>query len=97
MPDDPSSALEEKRAALHTRFGSDPEALAWARGHVQRLADKFRRFETEARADGRTEQAQQWRKMANLLQMQLIGGTGCVIAPFDERRPSLPDPEEIAW
>lgn len=89
--------MSDDLTALTTRFGSDPDALAWARGHVQRLADKFRRFEADARSDGRTGQAQQWRKFANLLDMQLIGGSGCVITPFDVRRSSLPGPEGIPW
>lgn len=71
----------------HDRFRRDPEALAWARGHVERLRDRYRRFEAKARAEGRTERATQWRKFANLLQMELIGGEGCVYTPFDERLP----------
>jgi hypothetical protein len=82
-----------RTATLNARFGSDADSLAWARGHVQALADKYRRFETDARNDGRHETATQWRKFANLLEMQLIGGSGCVITPFDERRPSLPSPK----
>lgn len=74
------------------RFESDPEALAWARSRVQGSIDKFRQFETEARNRGDEDRASQWRKFANFLQMDFIGGEGCVIAAFDERRPSLPDP-----
>lgn len=88
---------DDNLTALNARFGSDPDALAWARGHVQNLADKYRQFEADARRDGRAERAQQWRMFANLLQMQLIGGNGCVITPFDERRPSLPDVGEVPW
>ena len=79
--------------ALIEKFGRDPEALAWARGLVQRRVDKYRKFSTEARDRGNEELAGQWRKFANLLQMEFIGGSGCSIAPFDERRPQLPAPE----
>lgn len=75
--------------ALDARFALDPDALAWARGKVERLRDKYRRFEIQARERGDTELAAQWRKFANLLEMELIGGKGCTITPFDERRPSL--------
>lgn len=71
------------------RFEADPEALAWARGYVERLVTKYRGFEATARSEGRTEMASQWRKFANLLRMELIGGEGCVITPFDERRPQF--------
>lgn len=77
-------------AELTARFGSDPDALEWARGHCERLRDKYRGFEATAARDGRIDQAAFWRKAANMLQMQLIGGTGCVITPFDERRHLIP-------
>lgn len=72
-----------------SRFSTDPEALAWARGHVVKLRDKFRKFGSRCRDDGELSRAIQWRKFANLLDMELIGGKGCVIAPFDERRPEF--------
>lgn len=76
-------------AAAHD-YDRDPEALAWARAIVQRDIDRFRRFESKARSEGRDEQASFWRKIANFLNMDFIGGEGCKIAAFDERRPSLP-------
>lgn len=79
------------------RYDTDPDALAWARARVQHQIDRFRRFEAQARERGDEERASQWRKYANLLQMDFIGGEGCVIAAFDERRPGLPAPEEIPW
>jgi hypothetical protein len=80
-----------------SRFDADPAALAWARAAVQRRVDHYRKFEAQARERGDEERASQWRKHANLLRMDFIGGEGCVIAAFDERRPQLPDPEEVAW
>ena len=72
-----------------TRYDTDPEALAWARSQVQRLAAKYRDFEKRCKERGDLEKAAMWRKFANLLEMELIGGKGCVITPFDERRPEM--------
>lgn len=69
------------------RFDSDPDALAWARAKVQHQVDRLRDFERQATERGDTEQALQWRKMATMLRRQFLGGTGCVIAAFDERKP----------
>jgi hypothetical protein len=87
----------DRLTELNTRFGADPDALAWARGHVEALRDKFREFETRRGELGDEQLATQWRKFANLLDMELIGGKGCVITPFDERRPSLPDAGDVSW
>lgn len=70
-------------------YFTDPEALAWARGVVERVREKYREFERQAQSKGDIEQASQWRKFANLLDMEFIGGKGCVVAPFDERRPAF--------
>ncbi|HLK77215.1 MAG TPA: hypothetical protein VKU77_26635 [Streptosporangiaceae bacterium] len=94
---DPAGHAPDPLTALDARFGKDPDALAWARGHVEQLRDRYRRFEGDARGSGATERAARWRRMASMLDMQLIGGTGCVITPFDERRPSLPDAGEVPW
>ena len=73
----------------YTKYDSDPEALAWARGHVERVIEKYRGFEAQARDKGDADKATQWRKFANLLRMELVGGTGCVITAFDERSPQF--------
>ena len=62
-------------------YDYDPDAIAWARARVQKLVDRYREFE---RQPGNTD-PRQWRKFANLLEMELIGGSGCVIRPFDPR------------
>lgn len=78
-------------------YDRDPGALAWARAKIQRDIDRFRKFEAEARGRQDEALASQWRKFANFLQMDFIGGEGCVIAAFDERRPSLPPQAGPAW
>lgn len=71
-----------------TDYDRDPDALAWARTKIQREVDRLRDWERTAKDRGDGERAMQWRKMANLLNMRFIGGTGCVIAAFDERKPA---------
>lgn len=82
----PEPVTDEWRQ-LDARFAADPDALAWARGHVKRLASRYREFEQAALRRGDKDMAARWKKFANLLEMELVGGTGCVIRPFDERRP----------
>jgi hypothetical protein len=30
-----------------------------------------------------------WRRLANMIDMQMVGGKGCSIAAFDERLPAM--------
>lgn len=71
-----------------TDYDRDPAALAWARAAIQREIDKFRDWEHRDTESGNAERAKQWRMMRNMLDRQFIGGTGCVIAAFDERKPA---------
>lgn len=74
-----------------TKFDLDPEALAWARSKVEIFIKKMRSFEEQAsHADPISpERERQWRVFGNIVQMDFIGGEGCVIALFDERLPRL--------
>lgn len=81
-----STLTTDREPTGYTKFDRDPEALAWARAHVQRQIDKMRRFEAKAEAEGATDPVQ-WRKFGNLLDSAFIGGDGCVIASFDARKP----------
>lgn len=70
-----------------TDFDRDPEALAWARRKIQNVIDRADKFVADAKRV-RNEQAERtWRVIGNHLRRSFIGGTGCVIAAFDERRP----------
>jgi hypothetical protein len=71
------------------RFNSDPDALAWARAAIQREVDRLREWQQQCIDKGETERAQQWKKMANLLEIRFIGGKNCVIAAFDHRKPAF--------
>jgi hypothetical protein len=67
----------------------DPVALAWARAKIQRHVDKLRGWEAQAAENGNAEQSRLWRNVANHLDRTFIGGSGCVIASFDERLPQV--------
>ncbi len=71
-----------------SRFDSDPDALAWARQHVQRAIDRARQFDTEAAGRDDTP-CFTWAHIARYMEQKLIGGQNCVIAAFDERKPTL--------
>lgn len=73
---------------MHSRYDRDPEALAWAREKVEALIYKMKNFEEQARRNGNTD-PNQWRKIANLLHREFIGGEGCVVARFDHRLPEF--------
>jgi hypothetical protein len=75
--------------SINLKYDTDPDALAWGREKVQSVIKKLRRFEAQDTQAGEFSRAQQWRKMANLLEADLIGGQGCVIALFDERMPAV--------
>jgi hypothetical protein len=69
---------------MWSRFDSDPQALAWARERVQHRIERAERFAVESK-----ENKDFWRKHARMMQNDFIGGEGCVIAAFDERRPAF--------
>lgn len=73
---------------MHSKYDRDPEALAWAREKVEGLVCKMKKFEQQALENGTTD-PKQWRRIANILQMELIGGDGCVVARFDHRLPEF--------
>lgn len=72
-----------------TDYDRDPEALAWARQKVQHEIDRAEKFVAQATDAGKTEAVQRWRFIANHLRNSLLGGDGCTIAAFDERRPAF--------
>jgi len=74
-----------------SRFDHDPEAVTWARTKIEHEIDHLTRWRDQAKAEGKTEQAQSWRRIASYLDRHLIGGEGCTIAAFDERLPKWAD------
>lgn len=61
------------------------EAIEYGQRAVGGLRDRLRRWEKECAEKGDDEGAEQWRRMANLIEMRLLGGSGCVITAFDDR------------
>jgi hypothetical protein len=76
-----------------SRFDRDPDALAWARAKVSDLEARYREFSASAALAGKDDQAEMWRYLANGVRHDLIGGDGCPVAAFDERRAELPPAE----
>jgi hypothetical protein len=79
-------------------YNSDPAAIAWARAKIQRRADHYRDWEKQARAQGETERANQWRMVAQCMERDFLGSGGCVIAAFDRspRCYTRPPPDLVA-
>ncbi len=67
----------------------DDAVLFWARTHVDKERERALKFARESAERGETDHAQFWRRYAALLSRNLIGGEGCCIAAFDERKPRL--------
>jgi hypothetical protein len=80
---------EEQGPLTFPKYDADPEALAWARGRVEAFIERLERFKAQAEGRGDEELAKRWRMTAWLVEREFIGGEGCVIAAFDERRPKL--------
>jgi hypothetical protein len=70
-----------------TDFDRDPEALAWARQKIQNEIDRADKFVADAKRIRNAEAAHTWRIIGSHLRRSFVGGTGCVIAAFDERLP----------
>jgi hypothetical protein len=76
--------------ARHTaRYDTDPDALAWARTRVQHQLDRLAAFEARAAETGKTELAAGLSMARRSTQQLLLGGEGCVVGAFDERRPVM--------
>ena len=74
-----------------SKYDDDPEALAWARAKVEREIARMQDFQRQAKERGSDPLS--WLRHENLLHRTFIGGSGCVIAAFDERRPAIREAE----
>lgn len=76
--------------ARHTaRYDTDPDALAWARTKVQHYIDRLAAFEQQATESSSSNKARGLRVARRSAEQTLIGGEGCVVGAFDERRPVM--------
>lgn len=73
----------------HSRFDSDPEALAWARAKVQAYIDRLADFERQATEKQDQITAHGCGVSRLLAERHFLGDGGCTIGVFDERLPGL--------
>ena len=63
------------------------DAVEYGRRTIGDFRERMLRFEAQSAGRGDRDKANQWRKVACLLDMFLLGSEdgGCVITPFDQR------------
>lgn len=72
-----------------SRYDTDPDALAWARTRVQHQIDRLAAFEARAAETGKANLAHGLSMARRSTEQLLLGGEGCVVGAFDERRPVM--------
>lgn len=72
-----------------SRYDTDPDALNWARTRVQHQIDRLAALEERATETGKTELAAGLSMARRSTEQLLLGGEGCVVGAFDERRPTM--------
>lgn len=81
--------VPQSAARLTSRYDTDPDALAWARAKVQHYIDRLAKFEEHATDSNSSNKARGLRVARRSAEQTLIGGEGCVVGAFDERRPVM--------
>jgi hypothetical protein len=71
---------------MSDRFDGDPEALAWARGHVQEFIDRLADFEQQAKAKGDPITEYGCGVARAMAERHFLGDGGGAIGAFDDRR-----------
>lgn len=66
-------------------YGSDPEALAWARSKVEIALKRVEDMAAHLASKGEDDKANGYRGAAWRVRSLLIGEGGCSVAAFDER------------
>lgn len=85
------------REAKTADFDRDPEALAWARGKVERALGAVTDLAASAERPGREEDAHKatgMRLAVWKLRKSLLGDGGCTVGSLDPRLPELPRLDE---
>jgi hypothetical protein len=67
------------------KYGSDPEALAWARSKVEIALRRVEDMGNHLAEKGKPEKAEGYRGAAWRVRSLLVGGEGCSVGSFDER------------
>jgi hypothetical protein len=71
------------------RYVPDQAAVDWARAAVERVLARMEEHHAWQEANRPLAQAQGYQMAMRWLRRELIGGQGCVIAAFDQRRPEV--------
>jgi hypothetical protein len=69
-----------------TPFDHDPDALAWARARVETVTAGWRQLAQRLAAGDMPENAEKWRRIAQITENAFIGGQTDDLGVFDERR-----------
>ncbi|MFJ9633739.1 hypothetical protein ACIRU8_39205 [Streptomyces sp. NPDC101175] len=73
----------------HSRYDTDPDALAWARTRVQQYLDRLADFEQQAKTKGDHITEYGCKAARAMAERHFLGDGGCTIGVFDERLPAL--------
>ena len=66
-------------------YGSDPDALAWARERVEKALGRVEDMADHLAGKGQDDKAEGYRGAAWRVRSLLVGGEGCSVGAFDER------------
>lgn len=72
-----------------SKYDHDPEALAWARAHVQKFIDRLADFEQQAKTKSDPITEYGCGVARAMAERHFLGDDGCTIGVFDERLPAL--------
>ena len=67
------------------KYGSDPEALAWARERIEKALARVEDMAAHLADKGQADKADGYRGAAWRVRSLLIGGEGCSVGAFDPR------------
>ena len=70
---------------MSSPFDTDPAALEWARGRVLAVTAQWRAEATVLAGHGLDMNAETWRRIAQITENALIGGTTDTLGAFDHR------------
>ena len=68
------------------QYDLDDDAAAWAREKVEHTIAAIHKHARWLEGRGRDDEASGMRRAVSIMERNLIGGDGCVIAAFDRRR-----------
>lgn len=76
---------QSQRDERDRHYGSDTEALAWARDRVEAAVRRVDDMAAHLESKGEADKANGYRGAAWRIRSLLLGGEGCSVGAFDER------------